>query len=59
MLTNVLSDLRLAYLQASKNPDPASGQSAAPVVEAAPEQAAVAAESEPESRKRFSKSYGS
>ncbi len=59
MLTNVLSDLRLAYLQASKNPAPASSQSAAPVVEAAPEQAAVAAESEPESRKRFSKSYGS
>jgi len=59
MLTNVLSDLRLAFLQASKNPAPASSQSAAPGVEAAPGPSAVATESEPESRKRFSKSYGS
>ncbi len=60
MLTSVLSDLRLAFLQASKNPAPAAGvQSTAPAVEAAPVQAAAVLESEPESRKRFSKSYGS
>ena len=60
MLTSVLSDLRLAFLQASKNPEPAApGQPAAPAVEAAPAQATASLESEPESRKRFSKSYGS
>jgi hypothetical protein len=61
MLTSVLSDLRLAFLQASKNPAPADpGQPAAPAVEAAPApQATSSLESEPESRKRFSKSYGS
>lgn len=61
MLTSVLSDLRLAFLQASKNPAPvAPGQPTAPAVEAAPEpQATSSLESEPESRKRFSKSYGS
>jgi hypothetical protein len=61
MLTSVLSDLRLAFLQASKNPAPAApSQPAAPAVEAAPApQATSSLESEPESRKRFSKSYGS
>jgi hypothetical protein len=59
MLTSVLSDLRLAFLQASKNPAPAPSQPTAPAVEAAPSQAIASAESEPESRKRFSKSYGS
>ena len=61
MLTSVLSDLRLAFLQVSKNPAPAApGQPAAPAVEAAPApQATSSLESEPESRKRFSKSYGS
>ncbi len=60
MLTSVLSDLRLAFLQASKNPAPAAAvQSTIPAVEAAPVQAAAVLESEPESRKRFSKSYGS
>ena len=61
MLTSVLSDLRLAFLQASKNPSPAAGvQPTAPAVEAAPvPQATSPLESEPESRKRFSKSYGS
>jgi len=59
MLTSVLSDLRLAFLQASKNPAPAPSQPAAPAVEAAPTQVAAAAEPESESRKRFSKSYGS
>lgn len=60
MLTSVLSDLRLAFLQASKSPTPAAaGQSTIPAVEAAPVQAAAVLESEPESRKRFSKSYGS
>ena len=57
MLSSVLSDLRLAFLQASKNPAPA--QSAAPAVEPLPVQAAAAVESEPEPRKKFSKSYGS
>lgn len=60
MLTSVLSDLRLAFLQVSKSPAPAAvGQPAAPAIEAAPVQAAAVLESEPESRKRFSKSYGS
>ena len=49
MLTSVLSDLRLAFLQASKIPAPAAP---------APH-ATSSLESEPESRKRFSKSYGS
>jgi len=57
MLSSVLSDLRLAFLQASKNPAPA--QPAAPAVESAPVQAAAAVEPEPEPRKKFSKSYGS
>ncbi len=60
MLTSVLSDLRLAFLQASKNPSPAAAvQPTIPAVEAAPVQATAVLESEPESRKRFSKSYGS
>jgi hypothetical protein len=60
MLTSVLSDLRLAFLQASKNPAPAAAlQPTIPAVEAAPVQATAVLESEPESRKRFSKSYGS
>jgi hypothetical protein len=59
MLTSVLSDLRLAFLQASKNSATATGQPAAPTVEAAPAQATAAVEPEHESRKRFSKSYGS
>ena len=62
MLTSVLSDLRLAFLQASKNPAPTSAQPTAPAVETSSAQAsapAPSAESEPESRKRFSKSYGS
>jgi hypothetical protein len=59
MLTSVLSDLRLAFLQASKNPAPAASQPAAPAVESAPAQATAAVEPETESRKRFSKSYGS
>jgi len=59
MLASVLSDLRLAFLQASKNPSHAPHQPASPAVEAAPAQSSPAAEPEPESRKRFSKSYGS
>jgi hypothetical protein len=60
MLNSVLSDLRLAFLQASKNPSPAAAvQPTIPAVEAAPVQATAVLESEPESRKRFSKSYGS
>jgi hypothetical protein len=60
MLTNVLSDLRLAYLQASKNPAPASSPSAIPAAEASAAQASPpSVESENESRKRFTKSYGS
>jgi len=59
MLSSVLSDLRLAFLQASKNPAPAPSQPTAPAVEAAPAQVTAAAEPEHESRKRFSKSYGS
>ena len=60
MLTSVLSDLRLAFLQASKNPSPAAAvQPIIPAVEAAPVQASAVLESEPDSRKRFSKSYGS
>jgi hypothetical protein len=60
MLTNVLSDLRLAYLQASKNPDPASSPSTIPAAEASASPASPASvEPENESRKRFTKSYGS
>jgi hypothetical protein len=59
MLTSVLSDLRLAFLQASKNPAPAASQPAVQSVEVAPTQVTAAAEPESESRKRFSKSYGS
>ncbi|MEI8292682.1 MAG: DUF1844 domain-containing protein [bacterium] len=62
MLASVLSDLRLAFLQASKNPAPTPSRPAAPAVEASGQQSSAAAptpDSEPESRKRFSKSYGS
>lgn len=62
MLTSVLSDLRLAFLQASKNPAPASSEPAVPAtssVQASPSSDSPSVESEPESRKRFSKSYGS
>jgi len=59
MLTNVLSDLRLAFLQASKNPAPASSPSAIPAAEASASPASPASvEPENESRKRFTKSYG-
>lgn len=62
MLTSVLSDLRLAFLQASKNPASVPSQPAAPaapVVQPSPAADTSSVESEPESRKRFSKSYGS
>ncbi|MFY8268385.1 MAG: DUF1844 domain-containing protein [Terrimicrobiaceae bacterium] len=59
MLTGVLSDLRLTFLQASSSaPAPSSPEPlAAAAPEVPPETPAI--ESEPESRKRFSKSYGS
>lgn len=62
VLSGVLSDLRLAFVQAS------SGSSSAPSVKNAPAPETpeapkvadtTAAPGEPESRKRFSKSYGS
>lgn len=61
VLSGVLSDLRLAFVQASAGGAPA----AAPVKDTpAPEapqvaQPSASADPEPESRKRFSKSYGS
>ena len=53
VLTSVLSDLRLAFVQVSK-----SGAGEAPA-QPAPKVETASAEPEPESRKRFTKSYGS
>ena len=60
VLSSVLSDLRLAFVQISKStpgahevPQPVSKPEAEPKVESA------SVDPEPESRKRFSKSYGS
>lgn len=65
VLTGVLSDLRLAFVQASSSapapstPAPQSvAATEAPSAPASTPQAS-SSESEPESRKRFSKSYGS
>ena len=61
VLSSVLSDLRLAFVQVSKaapstEPAPQATPSAS---EPPPKLDAAAAEPEPESRKRFTKSYGS
>jgi len=60
VLTSVLSDLRLAFVQVSKAaPSPEPSQPTPTASEPSPKVEAAAAESEPESRKRFTKSYGS
>lgn len=60
VLGGVLSDLRLAFVQVSKAvPAPAPSQSTPSVPDAAPKSEISTSEPEPESRKRFTKSYGS
>ncbi len=60
VLNSVLSDLRLAFVQVSKvAPAPEPTPSAPSIAETAPKPEAAAPEQEPESRKRFTKSYGS
>ena len=60
MLIGVLSDLRLAFVQASAGTpaEPPSQLTPEPTIEAATAPAAPNVEAEPESRKRFTKSYG-
>jgi len=60
MLNGVLSDLRLAFVQASAGApaEPPSQLTPEPTNEAATAPAAPNVEAEPESRKRFTKSYG-
>ena len=60
VLTSVLSDLRLAFVQVSKAaPSPETPQPTPTASEPCPKVEAPAAEPEMESRKRFTKSYGS
>jgi hypothetical protein len=60
VLTSVLSDLRLAFVQVSKAaPSPEPPQSTPTASEPSPKLEAAATEPETESRKRFTKSYGS
>lgn len=60
VLQGVLSDLRLAFVQVSKSSSEATPAASAPSApEAAPQVASSTPEPEPESRKRFTKSYGS
>jgi hypothetical protein len=60
MLTGVLSDLRLAFVQASSiaPTETASQPTPEPIAETTSEPAKTADQPEPESRKRFTKSYG-
>jgi hypothetical protein len=58
VLNGVLADLRLAFVQASNAAPAAAPAASTPAPQAAP-QGEVAAEPETESRKRFTKSYGS
>lgn len=58
VLNGVLADLRLAFVQASNAAPAPSPAASTPAPQAAP-QVEVAAEPDPESRKRFTKSYGS
>lgn len=59
VLNGVLSDMRLAFVQVSNASPESSRPSAAPVEPAAPKSEPAAPEPEAESRKRFTKSYGS
>ena len=60
VLTSVLSDLRLAFVQVSNAaPSPEPPQPTPTASEPSPKVEAAAAEPETESRKRFTKSYGS
>ena len=60
VLTIVLSDLRLAFVQVSKAaPSPETPQPTPTATESSPKVEAAAIEPETESRKRFTKSYGS
>jgi hypothetical protein len=60
VLGSVLSDLRLAFVQVSKAaPATTAPQPTPSTTEAAPKFETASAEPEPDSRKRFTKSYGS
>lgn len=60
VLQGILSDLRLAFVQVSKASPEAAPAPSAPYTPEAPQQVASSTpEPEPESRKRFTKSYGS
>ena len=60
VLTSVLSDLRLAFVQVSNSaPSTAPTPPSPSISESASKAETAAAEPEPESRKRFTKSYGS
>ena len=60
VLTSVLSDLRLAFVQVSKaSPSPEPSQPMPTPSDPSPKVEAAATEPETESRKRFTKSYGS
>jgi hypothetical protein len=60
MLTGVLADLRLAFVQASSNAptETTSKPTPEPIAETTSEPVKTADLQEPESRKRFTKSYG-
>ena len=60
VLSSVLSDLRLAFVQISKS-TPGAHEAPQPVSQPEPEPKveSTSVDSEPESRKRFTKSYGS
>jgi hypothetical protein len=60
VLNSVLSDLRLAFVQLSKSAPASQASPSTPSAsEPAPKVETASAEPEPESRKRFTKSYGS
>jgi hypothetical protein len=60
VLNGVLADLRLAFVQASNAAPTSAPATSTPSPEAAPKvETTASAEPEPESRKRFTKSYGS
>lgn len=59
VLGGVLSDLRLAFVQASSAPASTPATSAQPPAPAAPQAPSAEPAAETEGRKKFSKSYGS
>lgn len=62
ILNSVLTDLRMAFVQASSSSQPATAGAAPPAQPEAPktsEEATADSAADPESKKKFSKSYGS